>query len=339
VIDVKVVVGISGGVDSSVSALLLKEEGHDVLGITMKLFESNKTDEMIENAKKVCEEIGIKHFVLDLVNEFREIVINDFIENYKNGKTPNPCVLCNKYFKFGLLYEKAKELGYDYIATGHYVNTENNKLKICDNNKDQSYFLYGINKDILDKIIFPLKKFKNKEEIREIARINNLSVSENKDSQEICFIPNDDYIKYLENYLEPSKGKIIDLNGNILGKHDGLYKYTIGQRKGLGIASKWPLYVCDIDVVNNQIIVCKNEELYKDKLIAKNVNLLVKELPTTCMAKIRSRGVMAECEVIYKDNKLFVTFNEKQRAITKGQSIVLYKDNVCLGGGIIDEIL
>lgn len=338
-IEVKIVVGISGGVDSSVSAYLLKNEGHDVLGITMKLFDSDSTNEMIEKAKKVCEEIGIKHIVLDLSNEFKEIVIKNFIENYKNGKTPNPCVLCNKYFKFGLLYEKAKELGYDYIATGHYVDIDNNKLKVCDNNKDQSYFLYGINKEILDKIIFPLKKFKNKDEIREIARINNLSVSENKDSQEICFIPNDDYISYLEHFLKPSCGNIIDLNGNILGKHNGLYKYTIGQRKGLGIASKWPLYVCDIDVLNNQIIVCKNDELYKDKLIANNVNLLVSELPTLCMAKIRSRGVMAECEVEYIDDKLFITFKEKQRAITKGQSVVLYNDNICLGGGIIDEIL
>lgn len=335
----KVVVGMSGGIDSSVSALVLKQEGYDVLGATMKLFDDEKSDEIVTNAKKVCEEIGIKHIVLDLRKEFKKIVIDDFIENYKNGKTPNPCVLCNKHFKFGLLYEKARELGYDYIATGHYVNIKDKKLTICDHNKDQSYFLYGINKNILDKIIFPLKRFENKNQVREFAKLNNLSVFDSKDSQEICFIPNDDYISFLNNYLKPINGNITDLNGQILSKHNGLYKYTIGQRKGLGISSKHPLYVCDINVSNNEIVVCENEELFKDKLIAKNVNLLVNELPTTCMAKIRSRGALAKCNVLYKDEKLYVNFKEKQRAITKGQSVVLYKDDICLGGGIIDEIL
>ena len=170
----KVAIGISGGVDSAVSALILKQQGYDVLGITMKLFEDDSVDKMLIDAEKVCDEVVIKHIVLDLTNEFKKIVIDNFIESYKNGKTPNPCVLCNKYFKFGLLYEKAKELGYDYIATGHYVKIINNKLYVCDNNKDQSYFLYGINKEILDKIIFPLKEFKNKDEIRELSKKHNL---------------------------------------------------------------------------------------------------------------------------------------------------------------------
>lgn len=334
----KVAIGISGGVDSAVSALLLKQEGHDVLGITMKLFEDETVDKMLIDAKKVCEEVGIKHLVLDLTKEFKEIVIDNFINSYKQGLTPNPCVLCNKHFKFGLLYEKAKELGYDYIATGHYVKIMNNNLYVCDNNKDQSYFLYGINKDILDKIIFPLKDFKNKEEIRKIAETHNLSIFDKKDSQEICFIKDDDYVKFLENYLSPTKGNIIDTNGNILGKHNGLYKYTIGQRKGLGISSEYPLYVMDIDYINNNVIVCKHEELFKSNLVASNVNLLVSELPEECFTKIRSRGVLAPCKVIYQNDKLLVTFKEKQRAITKGQSVVLYKDNICLGGGIIEEV-
>ena len=334
----KVAIGISGGVDSAVSALLLKQQGYDVLGITMKLFEDESVDKMLEDAKKVCEEVGIKHLILDLSKEFKEIVINNFVESYKHGLTPNPCVLCNKHFKFGLLYEKAKELGYDYIATGHYVKIIDNKLCVCDNNKDQSYFLYGINKDILDKIIFPLKNFKNKDEIREIAKENNLSIFEKKDSQEICFIKDDDYVKFLENYLEAKEGNIIDLEGNILGKHNGLYKYTIGQRKGLGISSSEPLYVTDIDYINNNIVVCIHKDLFKSNLIANNVNLLVDELPSECFAKIRSRGVLALCKVDYIDNKLYVTFSEKQRAITKGQSVVLYKDDICLGGGIIDEV-
>ena len=334
----KVAIGISGGVDSAVSALLLKQAGHDVLGITMKLFEDETVDKMLIDAKKVCEEVGIKHLVLDLTKEFKEIVIDNFINSYKQGLTPNPCVLCNKHFKFGLLYEKAKELGYDYIATGHYVKIMNNNLYVCDNNKDQSYFLYGINKEILDKIIFPLKDFKNKDEIRKIAEMHNLSIFDKKDSQEICFIKDDDYVKFLENYLSPTIGNIIDTNGNILGKHNGLYKYTIGQRKGLGISSEYPLYVMDIDYINNNVIVCKHEELFKSNLVASNVNLLVNELPGECFAKIRSRGVLAPCKVSYQNDKLLVTFKEKQRAITKGQSVVLYKDNICLGGGIIEEV-
>lgn len=334
----KVAVGISGGVDSAVSAKLLKNAGHQVLGITMLLFDDEKSLEIINDAKKVCEEVGIEHLVLDLKEEFKKIVINNFIECYQNGKTPNPCVRCNKYLKFGLLYEKAKELGYDYIATGHYVDINNNKLCICDNNKDQSYFLYGINKDILNNIIFPLKDFKNKDDIRLYAKMNNISISNKKDSQEICFIPNDDYIKFLEPFMKVKEGNIVDLDGNILGKHQGLYKYTIGQRKGLGISSSKPLYVVDIDTLNNQLVVGSNEDLFKDKLVASNINLLVPTLPPTCMAKIRSRGELAPCQVLLKDDKLIVTFQEKQRAITKGQSIVLYQNKVCLGGGIIEEV-
>ena len=334
----KVVVGISGGVDSAVSAKLLKNDGYDVLGITMVLFDDEKSLQMINDAKKVCEEVGIKHLVLDLKKEFQNIVINNFIESYKNGKTPNPCVLCNKYLKFGLLYEKAKELGYDYIATGHYVDIIDNNLCICDNNKDQSYFLYGINKDILSKIIFPLRKFNNKDEIRKYAEDNNISIFNKKDSQDICFIPNDDYIAFLEQFIKAKEGDIVDLNGFVLGKHQGLYKYTIGQRKGLGIISSKPLYVIDIDVLNNRLIVGDNEDLFKDKLIANNVNLLVSSLPFECMAKVRSRGSLAPCTIQYQDDKLIVTFKEKQRAITKGQSVVLYKDNICLGGGIIEEV-
>ena len=334
----KVAIGISGGVDSAVSALILKQQGNDVLGITMKLFEDDSVDKMLIDAKKVCDEVGIKHIILDLTKEFKQLVINNFIDSYKHGKTPNPCVLCNKHFKFGLLYEKAKELGYNYIATGHYVKIIDNKLYVCDSNKDQSYFLYGINKKILDKIIFPLKEFKSKDEIRELAKKHNLSIFDKKDSQEICFIKNDDYISFLENYITPKSGDIVDLKGNVLGKHDGLYKYTVGQRKGLGISSDKPLYVSDIDYVNNKVIVCNNEDLFKNNLIACDINLLVDDLPNECFAKIRSRGILAPCKVEIQDNKLIVSFNEKQRAITKGQSVVLYKDDVCLGGGVIEKV-
>ena len=165
-----------------------------------------------------------------------------------------------------------------------------------------------------------------------------MSIFDKKDSQEICFIKNDDYISFLENYITPKSGDIVDLTGNILGKHNGLYKYTIGQRKGLGISSNKPLYVTEIDYINNKVIVCDNDNLFKSNLVANDVNLLVDKLPNECFAKIRSRGILAACKVEFKDNKLFVTFNEKQRAITKGQSVVLYKDDICLGGGIIEEV-
>ena len=254
----KVIVGMSGGVDSAVSAYLLKKDGYDVLGVTMKLLNNQETLDMINDAKKICEELDISHQVFDFTKEFHDIVIKNFIDSYKNGLTPNPCVLCNKYFKFGLLYEKGKELGYDYLATGHYGKIENNCLLCSNTNKDQSYFLYNINKDVLSHLIFPLAKYKNKDEIREIARVNNLSVANKKDSQDICFITNNDYISFLNNYLKPINGKIKSINGQILGNHNGLYKYTIGQRKGLGISSNTPLYVIDIDIKNNMLIVGEN---------------------------------------------------------------------------------
>ena len=333
----RVLVGMSGGVDSSVSALLLKQQGHDVLGATMKLLDDDKTNKMLIDAKRVCEEIGIPHVVFDLTKEFREKVIDNFVSEYQNGKTPNPCVRCNKYLKFGLLYKKGLELGYDYIATGHYVDINDNTLCACNNDKDQSYFLCAINKDVIPKIIFPLKNFKNKEEIREIARLNNLSVFNKKDSQEICFIENDDYISYLKDKIKATNGNIVLKDGQIIGKHQGLYKYTIGQRKGLGIAYNKPLYVVDIDILNNQLVVGSNDDLFSTKLIANNLNILVDKLPKECLAKVRSRGDKVPCYIQKTNDKLEVTVKKKVRAITKGQSVVLYKDNVCLGGGIIEE--
>lgn len=334
----KIAVGMSGGVDSAVSAFLLKQQGNDVIGITMKLLNNKETNKSIKDAENICNKIGIKFYVLDLVKEFKDTVIKDFIDNYKNGYTPNPCVLCNKYFKFGKLYEYAKSLGYDYIATGHYVDIKDNMLCKCDNNKDQSYFLYQINKDVIDKIVFPLREFKSKDEIREIAIKNDLIVGNKKDSQEICFIPDDDYVNFLTDYIKDKSGNIVLKTGQILGKHNGLYKYTIGQRKGLNISYKSPLYVLDLDIKNNNVIVGSNEDLFKTKLIADNVNLFENFKEIDCLAKVRSRGNYVNCHAVYENDKLIVTFTEPVRAITKGQSVVLYKDNTCLGGGIIKEV-
>lgn len=338
---------MSGGVDSSVVAYLLTKEGYEVLGATMSLLENDKkTQESIEDAKEVCKILNIPHYVFHLEKEFHDIVIKDFMKNYQEGLTPNPCITCNKHFKFGLFFKKAQsELGIDLMATGHYATIENQMLKRSINNKkDQSYFLYGIKKEMLPHIIFPLSKYKNKDQIRETAKKANLKVNSKKDSQEICFIPNDDYKAYLQANIEGIKkeGNIRHINGEILGTHQGIYSYTIGQRKGLGISYKEPLYVISIDKKKNEIIVGPEKMLYKTELIAVNINLLVKEISTKTplFAKVRSRGSLEKVTIEWlEENKMKVNFLRPQRAITLGQSVVLYdQDSNCLGGGIIQEI-
>lgn len=339
-----VAIGMSGGVDSSVAACLLKDKGYNVIGVTLELLDNEETKKSIEDAKNICKKIDIKHYVCDLKKEFKEEIVQNFITAYKQGKTPNPCVLCNRLFKFGLFYKKALELGADYISTGHYARVKNNRLMMSlADGKDQSYFLCQIKKEILPKVLFPLNEFQSKEEIRTLARKYQLPVSEKKDSQEVCFIPNDDYKTFLKkNGQEEVEGKIILTDGTVLGNHKGLFNYTIGQRKGLNISYKEPLYVIQLDTKNNNLIVGTNNELFNQELIATNMNYLVEKdefFKTKLFAKIRSRGNLEEVDTVTeKQNRLKIKFKNKLRAITPGQLIVFYNENKeCLGGAYIEK--
>lgn len=339
-----VAIGMSGGVDSSVAACLLKDKGYNVIGVTLELLDNEETKKSIEDAKAICKKIDIKHYVCDLKKEFKEEIVQDFITAYKQGKTPNPCVLCNRLFKFGLFYKKALELGADYISTGHYARVKNNRLMMSlADGKDQSYFLCQIKKEILPKVLFPLNEFQSKEEIRTLARKYQLPVSEKKDSQEVCFIPNDDYKTFLKkNGQEEVEGKIILTDKTVLGNHKGLFNYTIGQRKGLNISYKEPLYVIQLDTKNNNLIVGTNNELFNQELIATNMNYLVEKdefFKTKLFAKIRSRGNLEEVDTVTEEqNRLKIKFKDKLRAITPGQLIVFYNENKeCLGGAYIEK--
>ena len=348
----RILLGMSGGVDSSVSAILLKEQGYEVIGITMKLFEGeiegsccNISSTM--DAKRVCDYLQIPHYTLNFKDEFKKYVIDDFINCYANCKTPNPCIECNKYLKFGSMYQKAQELKCDYIATGHYAKIEyseeykQNVLKKANAvAKDQSYVLYNIPKELLDKLKLPLGKFNSKEEIRKIAEQHNLPVAHKPDSEDICFIPSGDYKAFLENNsdIKSIKGNIVDINGNVLGTHTGLYKYTIGQRKGIGIPNITPLYVIGFNKETNELIVGYEKELYKKEFIVLDVNWLLfnkleKELIVYVKTRYSSKAYKAT--VIPYGNNIKVIYDEPQKSITAGQSAVFYIDNIVIGGGKI----
>ena len=345
----KVLLGMSGGVDSSVSALLLKEQGYDVIGITLQLFAGSCCNlETNLDAKNVCKSIGIPHITYDLREQFKCNVIDDFINEYKNCRTPNPCIECNKHIKFGVMFEKAKELGCDYIATGHYAKIEYsekyNQYVLKKSNataKDQSYVLYNIPKEMIENIIFPLGNFTSKDEIREIAAKYNLKVANKPDSEDICFIPDGNYKKFLEENsdLKPKQGNIVDKNGKILGKHNGLYNYTIGQRKGLGISYKEPLFVIGFNPQKNELIVGTNEDTYKKEMLVNNLNWLLeselsKEIEVGVKTRYSTKETKAKIEQIDKD-LVKVIFEEPAQRITPGQSAVFYIDDVVLGGGKI----
>jgi len=344
----RVLLGMSGGVDSSASAVILKQKGYEVIGATMKLWDEGCLFNHANDAKKVCDKLNIEHHIFDCQNQFKEHVVNDFIQCYQCGKTPNPCVECNKYLKFGEFNKIAEELECDYIATGHYAKVEYSEKynqyvlkKSKEEKKDQSYFLYRIPKEILSKIIFPLEDFSNKEEIRNIARENDLIVAEKSESQEICFITDNDYVGFIKNNSNNKfkEGNIVNNKGEILGKHDGIINYTVGQRKGLGISYKEPLYVLKIDKEKNEVIVGTEQELYTNEVYIEDINYLVTDLENKeieVQAKVRYRAKPARATLYPLENgKAKFIFNESQRAITPGQSLVFYIDDIVVGGGKI----
>ena len=343
-----IAVAMSGGVDSSVTAALLKQQGHEVIGITMRLFtpHSSGIGSAVYDAAVVAGHLGISHHIADFSADFSRLIIGDFITEYRTGQTPNPCVRCNRYIKFGLLLDTARELGADLLATGHYVrktvDTDGTcHLKIADNTrKDQSYFLYTLTQQQLQQVIFPLGTVASKDEVRRLAREFGLPVAEKSDSQEVCFIPNDDYVAFLEGSgeLGCSAGDIIHLNGQKVGRHHGIHRYTIGQRKGLGIAWSEPLYVTAIDVERNVVIVGEQHSVYAGGLLAETVSWVVAPgadtFAATCKIRYRHQPVACQVQLLAGDS-CQVTFDEPQKAVTPGQALVFYRGDEVLGGGRI----
>ena len=378
----KALIAMSGGVDSAVAALLMKEQGYDCIGITMRLFDNEDIfhDENLKShnsrsccsmedaelAEKVANRIGIPFYVMNLADDFRKDVMNRFVDGYKNGITPNPCIDCNRYIKFDRLFTKATQLGIDHVVTGHYAQIEektetiNNPnapdntsnlndhsfilKKAADLSKDQSYVLYSLTQDQLRRLKLPLGGL-TKLEVRAIAAKNGFANAEKPDSQDICFVRDGDYATFITQYTgeDCSEGHFLDTSGQIIGTHKGHIRYTIGQRKGLGIALGKPMYVCAKDPMNNTVTLCEDAELYANGLYAGDFNWISQPWitqQTTIRAKAKIRYSHKEewvtAEIVEnQNNKVKITFDQPQRAIAPGQAVVLYDGDVVIGGGTI----
>ncbi len=352
-----VVVGMSGGVDSSVAAILLKNQGYNVIGLFMNNWDETEDDACTsvtdwEDVKRVCTALDIPYYSVSFAKEYMDRVFKYFLEEYKAGRTPNPDVLCNREIKFGPFLEKARELGADYIATGHYCDISHEGgvhrlLRAADTSKDQTYFLNQLSQDQLADVLFPLGKMK-KDEVRKIATEYGLVTAKKKDSTGICFIGERNFRKFLKNYLPAKPGKICDLDGNVVGEHEGIMYYTLGQRRGLNLGGRkdedgrW--FVVSKDVKNNILYVSHKDEtpLYSKALVSHAINWIPsrpKEDKFTCFAKFRYRQPDQKVTVTIRGDGAYVEFDHPQRAVTEGQYVVFYDDVACLGGGVIDEVI
>ena len=347
----KILVAMSGGVDSSVSAALLLEKGYEVAGLTMCLgtYAGDGSKKCcgpreIEDARRVCTALGIRHFVLDLSNDFEAGVISNFLSEYSRGRTPNPCIECNRLIKFMLLIKKASLLGYDLLATGHYAGIMQtgdifSLVRPMDRKKDQTYFLYCIEPSVLKRCRFPLAEY-TKYEVRTIAQKLELPVAEKPESQDICFITEHGLQVFLRDRLpEMTQNDIVDESGKIVGRHNGLCFYTIGQRQGLGISTPRPIYVTALETKRNRVFIGYKESLMARGLIAESINMFTESVSGQASAKIRYGHTAQACRYEVCRPELRVIFDQPQEAITPGQSVVLYDGEIVLGGGIIEKAL
>lgn len=340
----KVAVGMSGGVDSSVTVHLLQKAGHEVVGIHLKLTpESGRDESAARDAKAVADQFGIPFHIVDGRELFKKEVMQGFAESYLHQTTPNPCIHCNAVVKFGFLWQEAQRLGCTHLATGHYARVEERNgefqlLKGANAKKDQSYFLYRINPEVLPHVMMPIGNY-SKDETRAIAEEMGILTAKKKESQEICFIPNDDYIAFLEQFCPdklPKTGTFVDKNGKPLGTHQGNFRYTIGQRRGLGLALGYPAYVTGFQKEDGAVIVGIDQELWHQGLIADRLNFLsAPKQHGRALIKIRSRDAGTYGDWHIDNDRLYVHFDTPVRAITPGQSVVLYDEERVLGGGII----